>query len=351
MSIKPFIGLILLDFIGTESLSQAQPDEESTNQNQNLKDRLSQLDKNKDGKISRDEARNRIRNYFDRIDTGKDGFIDLQELKRAASQLNRQKNRPVNNQQAMSTERLLKLAPEGVIVEPDLAYRKGESQSWRLDLVRPDQDGDAPRPAIVFIHGGGWRSGDKRRGYFINGAMEYAQRGYVCISVNYRLTGEAPFPACIEDVKCAVRWLRANARKYNIDPRRVGGYGNSAGAHLVAMLGLTGPDAGLEGDGPYRDQSSSLQAVCCSAAPTNICQPKRERIKAERSRPSPMSTTRLRRFWSCTARPTARSPSSTVTHSSKHSRTLVLNMSSTFASTEPATKCSTSTQRRLTLRC
>lgn len=90
------------------------------------------------------------------------------------------------------------------------------------------------------------------------------------MTVNYRLIDEAPFPACIEDVKCAVRWLRAHAEKYNLDPNRIGGYGNSAGAHLVAMLGLVTADAGLEGDGPYRDQSSLLQAVCASATPTDF---------------------------------------------------------------------------------
>jgi len=86
----------------------------------------------------------------------------------------------------------------------------------------------------------------------------------------YRLTNESPFPACVEDVKCAVRWLRANAKKYNVDSERIGAYGNSAGAHLVAMLGLAGPDAKLEGDGPYQDQSSLVQAVCCSATPTDF---------------------------------------------------------------------------------
>jgi acetyl esterase/lipase len=89
----------------------------------------------------------------------------------------------------------------------------------------------------------------------------------VAVSLNYRLTDEAPFPACVEDVKCAVRWLRANAAKYNVDPQRIGAYGNSAGAHLVAILG---PEAGLEGDGPYQDQSSQVQAVCCSATPTDF---------------------------------------------------------------------------------
>jgi len=93
---------------------------------------------------------------------------------------------------------------------------------------------------------------------------------YVCITVNYRLTGEAPFPACVADVKCAVRWLRAHAKDYNVDPNRLGGYGNSAGAHLVAMLGLCKPEAKLEGDGPYQDQSSLLQAVCASATPSDL---------------------------------------------------------------------------------
>jgi len=161
--------------------------------------------------------------------------------------------------------------PPGVKLLGDLAYREG-NPAWKLDLVLPETPAPAPRPrpALVFVHGGGWRSGDKRQGYFLQGALDYAQKGYVCISVNYRLTDEAPFPACIEDVKCAVRWLRANARQYQVDPNRIGAYGNSAGAHLVAMLGLAGPAAKLEGDGPYQDQSSGVQAVCCCATPTDF---------------------------------------------------------------------------------
>ena len=77
-------------------------------------------------------------------------------------------------------------------------------------------------------------------------------------------------PASIEDVKCAVRWLRANAKKYNVDTKRIGAYGNSAGAHLVCMLGLVKAEANMEGDGPYQDQSSLVQAVCASATPTNF---------------------------------------------------------------------------------
>ncbi len=168
-----------------------------------------------------------------------------------------------------STEQILKMAPSGVKVIPDIAYREG-NEAWKLDLAMPEARGKETRPGIVFVHGGGWRGGDKRRGNFLRGALEYAARGYVCITVNYRLTDEAPFPACVEDVKCAVRWFRAHAEEYHLDPDRIGGFGNSAGAHLVAMLGLTGPDAKLEGDGPHPDQPSLLQAVCCAATPTNF---------------------------------------------------------------------------------
>jgi len=146
-----------------------------------------------------------------------------------------------------TAEQVQKRLPPGVKFVPDIAYREG-NKAWRLDLY----------------------GGDKRSVLFLNGGIEYASSGYVAISVNYRLSGEAPFPACVEDVKCAVRWFRANASKYNVDPQRIGGYGNSAGAHLVAMLGLVGKEAGLEGDGPYQEQSSLLNAVCPSATPTDF---------------------------------------------------------------------------------
>ncbi len=113
-------------------------------------------------------------------------------------------------------------------------------------------------------------AGDKAADNFASLAERFAGKGYVCISVNYRLTDVAPFPACVEDVKCAVRWLRAHAAEYSVDPARIGAYGNSAGAHLVSMLGLVGPQAGLEGDGPWQDQSSLVQAVCPAATPTDF---------------------------------------------------------------------------------
>jgi acetyl esterase/lipase len=159
--------------------------------------------------------------------------------------------------------------PAGVKLVPDVAYREGNPM-WKLDLALPEERSSTPRPALVFIHGGGWRAGDKRAGYFLQGALDYAAKGYVGVSVNYRLTGEAPFPACVEDVRCAVRWLRAHAKQYNLDPDRIGGYGNSAGAHLVVHLALAGPDPALDGDAPWKEYSSLLQAACASATPADF---------------------------------------------------------------------------------
>ena len=167
--------------------------------------------------------------------------------------------------------------PEGVVVLPDIAYREGHER-WTLDLAMPEEMGDEPRPGIVFVHGGGWRSGDKRRTNFLGPAIEFAAKGYVCVSTNYRLVSHAPFPACVEDVKCAVRWLRAHTEAYNLDPDNIGAYGNSAGAHLVSMLGLCPPSAGLEGDGPWQEHSSMVQAVVCSATPSSFLVPFNDRV-------------------------------------------------------------------------
>ena len=116
-----------------------------------------------------------------------------------------------------------------ITVKKDIAYREGESKAWRLDLAMPADNGVGPRPALVIVHGGGWRSGSKEVDVYQKMMTDYAKKGYVTINVEYRLTGEVPFPACIEDVKCAVRWLRAHAKEYQVDPDRIGAYGHSAG--------------------------------------------------------------------------------------------------------------------------
>lgn len=274
---SPTATLIAMILLGASGPVDAQPRQAEGGLPETLvKNWLRAQDANQDGRIAADEATGLMKKHFKRNDTNQDGVLEQRELESLAQRLKRQRagqaKRPnrAPEQASQTTQKMLKDAPKNVIIEADIAYRPGDSKAWRLDLVRPRRDGQKARPALVFIHGGGWKNGDKRKGFFIDGAIDYAQRGYVCITVNYRLLAEAPFPACIEDVKCAVRWLRAHAKEYNVDPERIGGYGNSAGAHLAAMLGLANPDADLEGDGPYQDQSSLLQAVCASATPTDF---------------------------------------------------------------------------------
>lgn len=171
--------------------------------------------------------------------------------------------------QAPSAEQANLQLPPGVKAETDIAYAQ-QSEAQKLDLYLPAENGDTLRPALVAVHGGGWRSGDKQRGQWRVIPARYASEGYVAISVNYRLSGEAPWPAQIEDVKAAVRWLRGHAKEYRVDPERIGAYGNSAGAHLVSLLGLVKGAEGLEGTGPYQEHSSLVQAVCASATPTDF---------------------------------------------------------------------------------
>tara|TARA_R110002111_G_scaffold108086_1_gene166733 strand:+ start:30176 stop:31150 length:975 start_codon:yes stop_codon:yes gene_type:complete len=160
--------------------------------------------------------------------------------------------------------------PKDLKILEDIPYREGDNKAWKLDLVMLREQGETKRPALIFVHGGGWSADNKRHNIFSSGPVDYARKGYVCIRVNYRRIDEAPFPASLEDVKCAVRWLRAHADEYHVDPQRIGGYGNSAGAHLVSLLGLVGSESDLEGDGPWQDQSSLLNAVCASAVPTDF---------------------------------------------------------------------------------
>lgn len=162
------------------------------------------------------------------------------------------------------------VVPKRIVILDDIAYRKGPSEACRLDLAMPENFGPELRPALVIIHGGGWSGGDKRDRPYRSMLLDYALKGYVVISVNYRLTREAPLPACIEDCKCAVRWLKAHAKEYRVDTNRIVAYGHSAGAHLALMMGLAGPEAGLEGDGGWDDYDSSIAAVAAGSPPTEL---------------------------------------------------------------------------------
>lgn len=154
-----------------------------------------------------------------------------------------------------------------VEVTKDIEYGKGGDIPLLLDVYIPETPIASPTPAIVFIHGGGWRGGDKYPGGKIR---TLAKHGFVGVSINYRLSGVAPFPAAVEDCKCAVRWLRANAEKYNVDPDRIGVWGSSAGGHLAMIVGCADEAAGLEGNGGWAEYSSRVQAVCSYWGPSDF---------------------------------------------------------------------------------
>ncbi len=157
--------------------------------------------------------------------------------------------------------------PKGVAYETDIEYGKGAGEALLLDLARPEAS-DGKSPAVVVIHGGGWRAGNRRQ--HTNMIFQLAQRGYVAATISYRFAPKHRFPAQVEDAKCAVRFLRANAKKYNIDEERIGAVGASAGAHLAMMLGTMDESDGLEGEGGHADHSSKVQAVVSFFGPTDL---------------------------------------------------------------------------------
>lgn len=156
--------------------------------------------------------------------------------------------------------------PEGTLIYRDLAYVTDGHERQKLDLYLPGpNEGDAPLPLIVWVHGGAWLAGSKEN----CPSIRFLKEGYTAASINYRLSQHAIFPAQIEDCKAAIRFLRANAEKYNIDPNRIGVWGSSAGGHLVALLGTAG-DVKEFDKGPNLHVSSRVQAVCDFFGPTDF---------------------------------------------------------------------------------
>jgi acetyl esterase/lipase len=148
--------------------------------------------------------------------------------------------------------------PASVKVIRDIEYAKINDTSLTLDIYRP-ADAKTPLPTIVFFHGGGWRKGNKSN---CTPAMGLPAKGYVVASINYRLSDKAIFPAAVHDCKGAIRFLRAHAKDYFIDPNSMIAMGDSAGGHLAALIGTSGGVKDLEGTtGGNLDQSSNVQAV------------------------------------------------------------------------------------------
>ncbi|MEP6670717.1 MAG: alpha/beta hydrolase [Chthoniobacter sp.] len=157
--------------------------------------------------------------------------------------------------------------PDDVVFESGVEYAVAGGEHLQVDLARP-KNGDGPFPAIVCIHGGGFRAG-KREAYD-KLCVQLAQQGYVAITVTYRLAPAFQFPAAVYDCKASVRWLRANAARYHVDPARIGVTGGSAGGHLAQFLGVTMGVKEFEGDSGNLDQSSNVACVVNFYGPSDF---------------------------------------------------------------------------------
>ncbi|MEI8021315.1 MAG: alpha/beta hydrolase [Schlesneria sp.] len=157
--------------------------------------------------------------------------------------------------------------PDTVVWEEGIEYTNPDDQHLQLNLARP-KSGEGPFPAVICIHGGGFRAG-KRDGYDTL-CVKLAERGYVAATISYRLAPKFQFPAAVHDTKAAVRWMRANAKNYKVDPTRIGVTGGSAGGHLAQFLAVTAHVPRFEGTGGNPEQSSSVACVVNVYGPSDF---------------------------------------------------------------------------------
>jgi uncharacterized sulfatase len=193
----------------------------------------------------------------------------LVEMKRLLRQ--RVSGQALNTGQATERQGGLPRLPQSILLEADLSYARTNNPRQTLDLLLPKSPrNDKPLPVVAFIHGGAWQGGDKRQG--LSALVGFVQSGeYAGVTIGYRLSGEATWPAQIHDCKAAIRWVRGHARKYHLDPDRIGVMGPSAGGHLVALLGTSGGIEALEGDlGEYRSTSSRVSCVVDEFGPSEL---------------------------------------------------------------------------------
>ncbi len=159
--------------------------------------------------------------------------------------------------------------PGGVREKTDVEYGRVGNRPLLLDLYTPENI-QKPAPALIFIHGGGWKSGDKSDYKYYT--VRFAKRGLVAATIGYRFIKEAKFPAAVEDAKCAVRWMRAHAEELHVDPDKIVVIGGSAGGHLALMAGYTA-DTGLFVNGGHEDVSDAVAGVVDLYGPTDLTTP------------------------------------------------------------------------------
>ena len=149
--------------------------------------------------------------------------------------------------------------PASIQAKTNLTYCTVGSRNLQLDIFYPKAKRKKGYPAVLFIYGGGWRSGE--RSQHVPMAQQLAAKGYVTVTADYRLSTEALYPAAVHDLKAAIRWMRANAKQYPIDTTKIAVWGFSAGGQLASLIGTTNGDAQFEGESCYKSHSSSVQAI------------------------------------------------------------------------------------------
>ncbi|MGI9472836.1 MAG: alpha/beta hydrolase fold domain-containing protein, partial [Rubripirellula sp.] len=231
-----------------------------------------QWDKNSDGFLDSSEFPSRFSQaLFERIDKDNDGKLSRLEDDRYRA-ANRKRAPEVGGSVGSSDRRRNDSStkkptglPEGTKVDRDLTYATVGERKLPLDLYRPPSA--AATPLVIWVHGGGWKGGTKTGA---GPALALLDRGYAVASVEYRLSGEAIFPAAIEDCKAAVSFLRLHAKEYNLDPNRFGVWGSSAGGHLVSLLGTSHDVDDFDTHAVCRQASSNVQAVCNWFGPSDF---------------------------------------------------------------------------------
>ncbi len=227
-------------------------------------------DRDGNQQLSIEELPENARGNFQRVDQNSDGFISREEHERFVGRSRTSAKTPAataeNSQPLPDAPRV----PDGIRAERDIAYADSDHVRQQLDLYLPVQPQSDRLPLVVFIHGGGWKNGDKSGG--ARQVFPYVTTGeFAGASIGYRLSGDATWPVQIHDCKAAIRWLRANADRYGIDPDRIGVMGSSAGGHLVAMLGVSGDVPALEGDlGSFDDADSRVTCVVDLYGPSDL---------------------------------------------------------------------------------
>ena len=195
-------------------------------------------------------------------------FLSLVILAVTVAMTDAQQTRRQQTQKKQQRKPAKYAVSDNVQVKRDLVYARVGDRELKLDLYLPKKPITEPMPCIVVIHGGGWRSGDKNR--FASKAAYFADHGFAAACIGYRLLPSVKFPAPIEDCRAAVRWVRANATEYGIDPDRMGAFGGSAGAHLTAMLATSHDVAELEGKGGNEGVSTRISTAVALATPADM---------------------------------------------------------------------------------